>query len=210
MKKVESKKTSSVEIFSEEILTQPLPNLNTFSNFDEYKDMVELWDACTNQPKNKRGLLVAYSLPYKSKMYGNKLNILCKREVGIENMSKANGLKLVMEWLENKVNERVTVYIVHEALNAPRRHEQDIEDFILDFEYCCKRLDNGISTYSKALMLLEGVQLPSALREIVLKVFFETKDWELKYVNVRAKILDIANSSKCLKDVITSKKQRDN
>ncbi len=204
-KEVQAKNTFPVNYPTKEIITQPLPNLNTFSNFEEFKDMVELWDAFTYQPKNKRGLLLAYSLPYKSKMYGNKLNILCKREVGIENMAKENGLKFVMDWLEKKINQRVSVYIVYEALNTPRCPDQDIEDYILDFEYCCNRLNLEAAPYRQALTLLDGVKLPDALHESVLEEFFKTKDMELKYVTVRAKILDIANSIRCSKDIIDSK-----
>ena len=81
------------------------PDLEECKNFDTYKKRLLVWEHTTPAPAEKRGAIIASTLPNNSKRWPKDLQDKFFEQVDGDALVLSNGLKLVKDFLEKELAE---------------------------------------------------------------------------------------------------------
>ena len=122
----------------ETIKSMELPLLDDFDTFEEYFECMEMWENETNVLDEKRGPMVAMSIPKDSNKFGDNLRKGLLKVVKPAMLSNNPfGLKLIMDYLrenlaKNKTCNRIETFM--RIFKISRKPGQSIKEYIHAFE----------------------------------------------------------------------------
>ena len=114
------------------------PDLEDCKSFDTYKKRLLVWEATTPAPEEKRGAIIASTLPNTSRRWPKDLQDKFFEQVDGEALVLKNGLKLVKEFLEKELAEDDLCKMVRvwEEFEDCSRGNDSIDTYISSFERC--------------------------------------------------------------------------
>ena len=178
-----------------------VPKMADFDNYECYKDMVELWKATTDHPKNKLGAYLVTGIPNNHKVFGKNLqeSILLKiRPATLA--TDPTSIDKVIEYLDGLLGKTLRSYQMqlYSKIHFIRRvPPQNIADYIREFDLHatkCKNKSIDINSNIKTFILLLGAGLTALQHEILKGVIDAASDDEL-YTKVKEKLVGMLTDS---------------
>jgi transposase InsO family protein len=132
------------------------PDLEDCKSFDTYKKRLLVWEATTPAPEEKRGAIIASTLPNTSRRWPKDLQDKFFEQVDGEALVLKNGLKLVKEFLEKELAEDDLCKMVRvwEEFEDCSRGNDSIDTYISSFERC----------YTAVVATSPSSQIPAEIR----------------------------------------------
>ena len=108
-----------------------LIDLEECKSFDVYLTKLTVWEATTPAEKDKRGALIAASLPNNSSRYKKDLQDKFYEQVDSDKLVTKDGLEMVKSWLKKELGEEdlykcVRVWTKFEA--CKRKPDKKVEE----------------------------------------------------------------------------------
>ena len=147
-------------------VTLPTPVLSGSTEYEEYKLEVEAWLMLTDLPKEKQGLMLAFTID-KDHPLGLRAKVL-GLNVGKEKLSKADGVKNLLDYLDTIYGQDkfVQLYKVYNKFQENKRgKEESVEQYISNFESVV--LGIKYPTVVKAFKLLEGSRVTEIEKKLI-------------------------------------------
>ena len=172
------------------------PNLNDCKTYENYKRELKAWANVTDIPKTKQGNVIALSLPNSSEMFGNDIKEKVLDNLTDEELSSAEGLKKLIEYLDNELgidemDDNIQKWSAFD--NCRRQDEQNLDDFIAEYEMKSRKvLAAGVVLPNEILgyMLMERSNLSDLERALVISKL-DMKDKANFYKNVKLHMKNI-------------------
>ena len=132
------------------------PDLEDCKSFDTYKKRLLVWEATTPAPEEKRGAIIASTLPNTSRRWPKDLQDKFFEQMDGEALVLKNGLKLVKEFLEKELAEDDLCKMVRvwEEFEDCSRGNDSIDTYISSFERC----------YTAVVATSPSSQIPAEIR----------------------------------------------
>ena len=195
--------------------TVEIPRLDDFADFETYADCVEAWAFTTELSKTRQGFALAMSVPLESKRHGQKLreSLLVKLKPK-SLVNDISGVDKVLEYLRSRlgVSENETAINAYHAFETfYRKKEQNIQDFIMEFEIRLDRVTECGMTYPdniKSYRLFFAANLDSITIQLVKNCLNPRKDKNRMFDKLKNKIIDVmSNSLGCITKPIQEKNE---
>ena len=132
------------------------PDLDSCKSFDVYLTKLKVWEATTPAPEDKRGAIIASSLPNNSTRYKKDLQDKFYEQVDGEALVRAGGVELVKEYLKKELGEEdldKMIRVWREFENC-RRGDKSVVEFLDSFERC----------YNAVMALSTSARIPAEIR----------------------------------------------
>ena len=138
------------------------PDLDECKSFDTYKKRLLVWEHTTPAPEEKRGAIIASTLPNNSKRWPKDLQDKFFEQVDGDKLVTADGLKLVRDFLETELAEEELYKMVRvwEEFEECSRGSDLIDIFLSNFERCY----NAVVASSKSSIIPKEILAFMALR----------------------------------------------
>ena len=126
--------------------SMPIPYLDDCDTFEEYKELVDLWELCTDIDENRRAPMLFSTIPIDSKKFGGNLRKKLMKVVKPTSLANdSEGVKKIMDFLEEKIGKS--------------EHCRQLEVFTQFYDYV-KTVSMSISEYISGFE--EVIQLAAA------------------------------------------------
>ena len=114
------------------------PDIEECKSFDVYLTKLKVWEATTPAPEDKRGAIIASSLPNNSKRYKKDLQDKFFEQVDGDKLVTTEGINLVKTFLKKELGEEDLYKIVRvwNEFEDCQRKGKDINEFLDNFERC--------------------------------------------------------------------------
>ena len=132
------------------------PDLDSCKSFDVYLTKLTVWEATTPAPEDKRGAIIASSLPNDSKRYKRDLQDKFYEQVDGLALVRAGGVKLVKDFLVKELGEEDLDKMVRvwDEFENCRRGDKSVVDFLDSFERC----------YNAVMAISTSARIPAEIR----------------------------------------------
>lgn len=126
--------------------SMPIPYLDDCDSFEEYKELVDLWELCTDIEESRRAPMLFSTIPIDSKKFGGNLRKKLMKVVKPTSLANdAEGIKKILDFLEEKIGKS--------------EHCRQLEVFTQFYDYV-KTVSMSISEYISGFE--EVIQLAAA------------------------------------------------
>ncbi len=86
--------------------SMPIPYLDDCDTFEEYKELVDLWELCTDIEENRRAPMLFSTIPIDSKKFGGNLRKKLMKVVKPTSLANdTEGVKKILTFLEGKIGK---------------------------------------------------------------------------------------------------------
>ena len=152
------------------------PDLEECKSFEVYMTKLTVWEATTPAPKDKRGALIAASLPNDSVRYKKDLQDKFFEQVDGTKLVTEERLQLVKTFLQKELGEAdlyKSVKVWDELEECKQRPREAIDDFIDRFERCYMMVTANSSSANipaeiRAFMVLKRACVSDTQRMLIL------------------------------------------
>ena len=151
------------------------PELDSCKSFDVYLTKLTVWEATTPAPEEKRGAIIASSLPNNSTRYKKDLQDRFYEQVDGLALVRAGGVKLVRDFLVKELGEEDLDKMVRswDEFENCRRGDKSVIDFLDSFDRCYKAVmaisaSARIPAEIRAFMVLKRAGVNDNQRMLVL------------------------------------------
>ena len=152
------------------------PDLEECKSFDVYMTKLTVWEATTPAEVEKRGALIAASLPNKSVKYKKDLQDKFFEQVDGTKLVTKEGLALVKAFLKKELGEEdlyKSVRVWNELEDCKQKSGEIIEDFLSRFERCYTMVTANSTTANipaenRAFMVLKRASVSDTQRMLIL------------------------------------------
>ena len=180
------------------------PDLNKFSNYEDYKNNVLLWEGFTDYKKPKMGAMLAYALPNQSITFGDHIQKDLFDVIPVTSLlNDEEGVKRVIEFLDGhigKVKRESELDAFEKIWSYRRSSDQSILEYLKEHERYynkCKSLDITFTDTCSAFIVALGAKLNSTQAELVkgvMDIQKITKEGTM-YASVKQKMKDMLSDS---------------
>lgn len=179
------------------------PDLNKFKCYEDYKDYVDMWELGSDAPKNKKGIILANSLPQVSKRYGNDLGTALLKKHPARTLYANDGVEKVMSFLDSKLGKTKVLSMINSFASLDRfnrKSDQGIVEFIdaFDLRYnTCVAAGVPLPSCVVAYMLLIRSDLDNTQYQLIKGVIDIAQEGEMEtlYEKVKEKMKDMLTDS---------------
>ena len=179
------------------------PDLNKYKTYEDYKNWVDLWELGSDIPPNKKGIVLANSLPETSKRYGNNLGTALLKKHPARTLYTNDGVKIVMNFLDGMLGKTKVLSMINSFAGIDRftrKPEQGIVEFLQEFDLRYNTcLEAGIPLPSCVVtyMLLDRADLDNTQYQLIKGVIDITQENEMDnlYEKVKEKMKDMLTDS---------------
>ena len=112
------------------------PDLEDCKSYDTYKKRLQVWEATTPAPADKKGAIITGTLPNNSKRWPKDLQDKFFEQVDGTKLVSESGMQLVKDFLEKELSEDCLSKMVRvwEEFEACSRGSDTIDVFLSNFE----------------------------------------------------------------------------
>ena len=178
------------------------PKLTDFICYEDYKDVVTLWEGTTDHPKAKRGALLALALSNTSETFGDNIQKSLFQECRPQTlMNDLNGVEKVITFLDKLIGatKRASEIESFAAIWEFRRNpSQNITEYIKEFELKINKCKNNKVTFTDnctAFMLLLGAKLDNTQYQLIKAVVDLVEVEGNVYNKVKQKLIEMLSAS---------------
>ena len=157
------------------------PDLKASKSYELFKKELDIWEITTPVPEEKRGAVIAALLPNDCKL---KKDLKDKffETVNVQALASKEGLKLVKKFLDEELKEDDLEKQVRtwDEFEDCTRGEQDIEDFLSNFDRAYKKAVGASSELTipapvRAFMVLKRSNITTTQRMLVMSKLDQSK-----------------------------------
>ena len=180
------------------------PDLNKYSNYEDYKNNVLLWEGFTDYKKPKMGAMLAYALPNESITFGDHIQKDLFDVIPVSSLlNDEEGVKRVIDFLDGhigKVKRESELDAFEKIWSFRRSNDQSILEYLKEHDRYynkCKSLDITFTDTCSAFIVALGAKLNSTQAELVkgvMDIQKITKEGTM-YSNVKQKMKDMLSDS---------------
>ena len=179
------------------------PDLNKYKTYEDYKNWVDLWVLGTDIPKNRKGIVLANSIPDESKRYGDNLGTALLKKYPARTLFANDGVDKVISFLDAKLGKTKVLSMINSFAKIDRfsrKPEQGIVDFINDFDLrynTCLEAGVPLPSCIVTYMLLDRADLDNTQYQLIKGVIDITQENEMDnlYEKVKEKMKDMLTDS---------------
>ena len=114
------------------------PNLNSFKNYEDWKNNVELWAGFTDFKKSRQGAMLAYAIPNESNVFGDMIQTDLFSVHSVSSLlNDEEGVTKVLSFLDELIGkkERENELDAFEKIWSYRRKaDQNILEYLKEHE----------------------------------------------------------------------------
>ena len=158
----------------------PVPSLEAETNYETFKNEVEMWQVVTDIPKQKQGIWLALAISPKHPL--NLKDKVLGSGVGKEKLGSEDGVKNLLDCLDKKIfkDSLVDLYDWFKKIEQIKRNKDvKMEQYILDFNDMIAKAEKKGLNYPdsiKAFKLLEGSRTTEIEKQLVMGGIKVNKD----------------------------------
>ena len=148
------------------------PDLRDVKSYDVYKSELRVWELITPVPEDKRGAVIAASLPNDCDLKRD-LRSLVFEEIRSDELCSSRGLEKVIQVLDRELGKsEIDALVQHwDEFEEIKRGDQNVEDFISSFDRAYRKVESDgskIPSTQKAFMMLKRANVSKVQRMLVL------------------------------------------
>ena len=187
------------------------PVLNNFSNYEDFKNNILLWEGFADYKKHKMGAILAYALPNESLTFGDHIQKDLFNVIPVSSLlNDEEGVSKVIAFLDGHIGKEVReseLDAFEKIWSFRRSADQPILDYLKEHDrYYNKAKSLGITFTDNcsAFIVALGARLNSTQAELVkgvIDIQKTTKENKM-YANVKQKMKDMLSDS--LGNIVTS------
>ena len=177
------------------------PKLNDYESYEQFREVVEMWDLTSDHPPRKRGSLLALALPNKSSVFGNSIQTSLFKKIKPATLAAAeDGVKQILEFLDALLGQddfTKEINAFEKIWNLRKRAGQTIVEYVKDFELKineCSLNNCEFTDKCKAFMLLLAAGLTHTQYELI-KGTVNLNETGKVFQNVKAKMVTMLTNS---------------
>ncbi len=147
-------------------MSMPIPYLEDCDSYEEYKEVIDLWQLCTDIEEKRRAPLLFSTIPTDSKKFGGNLRQKLMKFVKPSTLATdPEGIKTIMDWLEDKIGKSEhcrQIEVFTEYYDYVKTGSMSISDYISGFEEVSQLATANDILFNdnvKAFMLLKKAKL---------------------------------------------------
>ena len=147
-------------------MSMPIPYLEDCDSYEEYKELIDLWQLCTDIEEKRRAPLLFSTIPTDSKKFGGNLRQKLMKFVKPSTLATdPEGIKTIMDWLEDKIGKSEhcrQIEVFTEYYDYVKTGSMSISDYISGFEEVSQLATANDILFNdnvKAFMLLKKAKL---------------------------------------------------
>ena len=177
------------------------PKLNDYESYDQFREVVEMWDLTTDHPPKKRGSLLALALPNKSETFGNSIQTSLFKKIKPSVLATAeDGVQQILDFLDELLGQddftkEITAF--ERIWRLRKKPGQTIVEYIKQVELflnACKVNGCEFTDKCSAFILLLAAELTHTQYELV-KGTVNLKEKGKVFANVKDKMLTMLTNS---------------
>ena len=177
------------------------PKLNDYESYDQFREVVEMWDLTTDHPPKKRGSLLALALPNKSETFGNSIQTSLFKKIKPSVLATAeDGVQQILGFLDELLGQddftkEITAF--EKIWRLRKKPGQSIVEYIKEVELflnACKINGCEFTDKCSAFILLLAAELTHTQYELV-KGTVNLKEKGKVFANVKDKMLTMLTNS---------------
>ena len=187
------------------------PNLNNFSNYEDFKNNVLLWEGFSDYKKPKMGAMLAYAIPNTSITFGDHIQKDLFDVIPVSTLlNDVEGVQKVMNFLDTHIGKETReseLDAFEKIFNFRRSPDQPIIEYLREHERYynkCKALGITFTDNCSAYIVALSAKLNSTQAELikgVIDIHKISKEGKM-YTSVKQKMKDMLSDS--LGNIVTT------
>ena len=183
--------------------SMPIPYLDDCDSFEEYKELIDLWELCTDIEELRKAPLLFSTIPINSKKFGGNLRQKLMKTVKPSTLATdPQGVKKILKWLEDKIGKSENcrqIEVFSQYYDYGKTVSMSISEYISGFEEVSQLATANDITFNdnvKAFMLLKKAKLSDIDYKMVMTGVNVKKSYDKAelYQVVKERMLDVLSN----------------
>lgn len=177
------------------------PKLNDYESYEQFREVVEMWDLTSDHAPKKRGSLLALALPNKSKQFGDSIQTSLFKKIKPAVLAQAeNGVTQILEFLDDLLGQddfTKEINAFEKMWLLRKKVGQSIQEYVKEFELRineCKINNCEFTDKCTAFVLLLAAGLTHTQYELI-KGTVDLSEKGKVFQNVKNKMLTMLTNS---------------
>ena len=177
------------------------PKLNDYESYEQFREVVEMWDLTSDHAPKKRGSLLALALPNKSKVFGDSIQTSLFKKIKPATLAAADdGVTQILAFLDDLLGQddfTKEINAFEKIWLLRKRAGQSIVEYVKDFELRineCSINNCEFTDKCKAFMLLLAAGLTHTQYELI-KGTVALNEKDKVFQNVKTKMITMLTNS---------------
>ena len=184
--------------------SMPIPYLDDCDNFEEYRELVDLWELCTDIDELRRAPLLFSSIPTDSKKFGGNLRKKLMKVVKPTTLATdPEGVKKIMAFLEDKIGKSEhfrQIEVFTEFYDYIKTGSMTISEYISGYEEVIQLAaanDIAFNDNVKAFMLLKKAKMSDIDYKMVMTGVNVKKNFDAGtlYKEIKDRMTDVLSNA---------------